>query len=248
MKLTKIDPKYIKNHNPRVGLITLASDFRIEKDFNNVIYGKDIDLYCNRIKCYNPLTNETLKKMADDIPNVTKEILPDQKLDCVAYGCTSGTIAAGYQAIFEKVNLVKPNTKVTTPITSALNALKALGINNLSIFTPYTDEINQSVINYFKIEGGIEILELSYFDIASDLDIGKVDPQHLFETLSKIDLSKSDALFVSCTALPVLSVINELEKKINKVVLSSNQTLIWDTLREINYNDKVKGFGELFNN
>ena len=248
MKLTKIEPKYLKNHNPRVGLITLASDFRIEKDFNNVIYGKDIDLYCNRIKCYNPLTNETLKKMADDIPNVTKEILPDQKLDCVAYGCTSGTIAAGYQSIFEKVNLVKPNTKVTTPITSAIKALKALGINNLSIFTPYTDEINQSIINYFKIEGGIEILELSYFDIASDLDIGKVDPQHVFETLAKIDLSKSDALFVSCTALPVLSVINELEKKINKVVLSSNQTLIWDTLREINYNNKVEGFGELFNN
>ena len=193
MKLTKIEPKYLKNHNPRVGLITLASDFRIEKDFNNVIYGKNIDLYCNRIKCYNPLTNETLKKMADDIPNVTKEILPDQKLDCVAYGCTSGTIAAGYQSIFEKVNLVKPNTKVTTPITSAINALKALGINNLSIFTPYTDEINQSVINYFKIQGGIEILELSYFDIASDLDIGKVDPQHVFETLAKIDLSKSDA-------------------------------------------------------
>ena len=248
MKLTKIEPKYLKNHNPRVGLITLASDFRIEKDFNNVIYGKNIDLYCNRIKCYNPLTNETLKKMADDIPNVTKEILPDQKLDCVAYGCTSGTIAAGYQSIFEKVNLVKPNTKVTTPITSAINALKALGINNLSIFTPYTDEINQSVINYFKIEGGIEILELSYFDIASDLDIGKVDPQYVFETLTKIDLSKSDALFVSCTALPVLSVINELEKKINKVVLSSNQTLIWDTLKEINYNNKVEGFGELFNN
>jgi len=248
MKLTKIEPKYLKNHNPRVGLITLASDFRIEKDFNNVIYGKDIDLYCNRIKCYNPLTNETLKKMADDIPNVTKEILPDQKLDCVAYGCTSGTIAAGYQSIFEKVNLVKPNTKVTTPITSAINALKALGINNLSIFTPYTDEINQSVINYFKIEGGIEILELSYFDIASDLDIGKVDPQHVFETLAKIDLSKSDALFVSCTALPVLSVINELEKKINKVVLSSNQTLIWDTLKKIDYKNKVEGFGELFNN
>ena len=186
--------------------------------------------------------------MADDIPNVTKEILPDQKLDCVAYGCTSGTIAAGYQSIFEKVNLVKPNTKVTTPITSALNALKALGINNLSIFTPYTDEINQSVINYFKIEGGIEILDLSYFDIASDLDIGKVDPNYLFDILSKKDLSNSDALFVSCTALPVLSIIKDLEKKIGKIVLSSNQTLIWDTLNQINYKNKIEGYGELFNN
>jgi len=247
MKLTKIEPKYLKKHNPRVGLITLASDFRIEKDFNNVIYGKDIDLYSNRIHCYNPLTNETLKKMADDIPKVTKNILPDQKLDCVAYGCTSGTIAAGFESIYKKVNLAKPNTKVTTPITSAINAVKSLKIKKLSIFTPYTDEINQSVINYFRKES-IQISELSYFDIASDLDIGKVDPEHVFDTLKKIDLSNSDALFVSCTALPVLSVISELEKKINKIVLSSNQTLIWDTLNAINYNKKVEGYGELFNN
>jgi len=211
MKLTKLEPKFIKKHNPRIGLITLASDFRIEKDFNNVIHGKEIDLYSNRIKSYNPLTNETLKKMAEDITDVTKEILPDQKLDCVAYGCTSGTIAAGYKSIYDKVNLAKPNTKVTTPITSAINALKFLKVNRLSIFTPYTDQINQSVINYFKKEN-IEISELSFFDIASDIDIGKVDPNHLFEVLIKKDLSKSDALFVSCTALPVLSIINDLEK------------------------------------
>ena len=247
MKLSKIEPKFIKNHNPRIGVITLASDFRIEKDFNNIIHGKDIDLYCNRIHCYNPLTNETLKKMADDIPKVTEDILPDQKLDCIAYGCTSGTIAAGYSLIVEKVNLAKPNTKVTTPITSAINALKAFKIKKISIFTPYTDEINQSVINYFKKEN-IEISELSYFDIASDLDIGKVDPDHLFDVLVKKDLSNSDALFVSCTALPVLSIIKDLEKKIGKIVLSSNQTLIWDTLKKVNFKNEVVGYGELFNN
>jgi maleate isomerase len=245
MKLDKIDPKYLEKPNPRIGLITLASDFRIEKDFNNVIHGKEIDLYSNRIHCYNPLTNETLKKMADDITDVTKEILPDQKLDCVAYGCTSGTIAAGYSSIYDKVNLAKPNTKVTTPITSAIKALKKLNINKISVFTPYTDEINQSVAEYFKKEN-IEVVSLTYFDIASDLDIGKVDPNYLFDILSEIDLSKSDGLFVSCTALPVLSLIDKLEKKLSKVVLSSNQTLIWETLKEINYNKNIDGYGQLF--
>ena len=247
MKISKLEPKYIKKNNPRIGLITLASDFRIEKDFNNVIYGRDIDLYSNRIKSYNPLTNETLKKMADDITDVTSEILPDQNLDCVAYGCTSGTIAAGYKSIYEKINLAKPNTKVTTPITSTINALKNLKINKLSIFTPYTDEINQSVIKYFK-EENIEISELSYFNIASDLDIGRVDPNHLYDVLSRQDLSNSDALFVSCTALPVLSIIKDLEKKLGKIILSSNQTLIWDTLNQIDYKNKIEGYGELFNN
>jgi maleate isomerase len=247
MKLNKIEPKFISKSNPRIGLITLGSDFRIEKDFNNLIHGRDIDLYVNRIHCYNPLTNETLAKMADDITDVTKEILPDQKLDCVAYGCTSGTVAAGYDSIKEKVNLAKPEAKVTTPITSAIKALKMLNINKISIFTPYTKTINESVVGYFKKEN-IIINSLSYFDIASDLDIGKVDENYLFDVLSKIDLEDSDALFVSCTALPVLSIIDKLEKKLNKIVLSSNQTLIWDSLNAINYKEKIEGFGKLFNN
>ena len=100
---------------------------------------------------------------------------------------------------------------------------------------------------YLKKEN-IQISELSYFDIASDLDIGRVDPEHLYQVLSKQDLSKSDALFVSCTALPVLSIINDLEKKLGKIVLSSNQTLIWDTLNQIDYKNKIEGFGELFKN
>jgi maleate isomerase len=246
MKLNRVEPKFISKSNPRIGLITLGSDFRIEKDFNNIIYGRDIDLYVNRIHCYNPLTNETLAKMAEDITEVTKDILPDQKLDCVAYGCTSGTVAVGYDVIKEKVNLAKPEAKVTTPITSAIKALKLLGINKISIFTPYTKIINDSVANYF-VKENIIINSLTYFDIDSDLDIGKVDEGYLFEVLSKIDLTDSEALFVSCTALPVLSIIDKLEKKLNKVVLSSNQTLIWDSLNEISYKEKIDGFGKLFN-
>jgi maleate isomerase len=246
MYLNKVKPKYIKKSNPRIGLITLGSDLRIEKDFNNLIYGKDIDLYVNRIHCYNPMTNETLAKMADDITDVTKDILPDQKLDCVAYGCTSGTVAAGYDIIKSKVNLAKPDAKVTTPITSAIKALIKLDIKRISIFTPYTKTINDSVVSYFNKEN-ITVNSLTYFDIESDLDIGKVDENYLFEVLSKINLEDSDALFVSCTALPVLSIINKLEEKLNKVVLSSNQTLIWDSLNAIGYKNNIEGFGKLFN-
>jgi maleate isomerase len=45
----------------------------------------------------------------------------------------------------------------------------------------------------------------------------------------------------------VLSIINKLEEKLKKVVLSSNQTLIWDSLNVINYKEKIDGFGKLFN-
>jgi maleate isomerase len=245
MKLNKIKPKFIDKGNPRIGLITLGSDFRIEKDFNNLIYGKNIDLFVNRIHCYNPLTNETLAKMAEDITSVTKEILPGEKLDCVAYGCTSGTVAVGYNSIKEKINKVKPEAKVTTPITSAVKALKKMNIKNISIFTPYTESINHSVIEYFK-DSGINVKALHYLDIASDIDIGKVDSNYLFEVLSNLELNDSEALFISCTALPALDLIEKLEKKLNKIVLSSNQTLIWETLNLIGNKKSVLGFGKIF--
>ena len=45
MKLNKIEPQFIKNSNPRIGLIALATDFMIEKDFIKVIKDKEIDFF-----------------------------------------------------------------------------------------------------------------------------------------------------------------------------------------------------------
>ena len=245
MKLNKIEPQFIKNSNPRIGLIALATDFMIEKDFINVIKDKEIDFFVNRIECYNPLTKENLIKMSEKVTEVTNNILPNEDIDCIVYGCTSGTIAAGFESIEKKVKAAKPNAKLTTPSSATLKALKRLSIKKIAIFTPYSKKLNDDVIEYFKSEG-FEITSNSYFDIESDYDIGKVDQNYLYDVLSKIDLNGADALFVSCTALPVLPIIDKLEKKLNTIVLSSNQALIWDTLVQINKNNLVEGFGKLF--
>ncbi len=246
MNLKKIKPEFIKKINPRIGLIALASDFMIEKDFTKVIKDQNIDFFVNRIKCYNPLTSENLIKMSQEVTDVTKDILPDEKIDCIVYGCTSGTIAAGYDSIEKKIKLAKPESKVTTPSTAAITALKKLKIKKISLFTPYPKKLNDEVLNFFKNEN-FEIISNAYFDIESDIDIGKVDPDYLYDVLINMDHKDADALFVSCTALPVLSIIEKLEKKLNKFVLSSNQALIWDTLKKIGKKNSITGFGKLFN-
>ena len=108
-------------------------------------------------------------------------------------------------------------------------------------------EAGKSIAEKLSKEG-FEITSNSYFDISSDIDIGKVDPEYLYEVLSNINLDGADALFISCTALPALSIIDRLEKKLEKMVLSSNQALIWETLEKIGMNKSVTGFGKLFSN
>ena len=245
MYSTKVEPKYNSSTKPKVGLIVLATDFMIEKDFIDVTKGMGIDLFVNRIHTYFPLTSENLIKMSNTLTEVSKDILPDEKLDCVVYGCTSGTIAAGYDSIKKKIELAKPEAKVTTPSTAAINALKKMNVSKVSIFTPYSKKLNDEVVNYFKKENFI-VTSNSYFDILNDADIAKIDPDYLYDVISKMNLGEAEAVFLSCTNLPALSILDKLEKKLNKVVLSSNQVLIWDTLQSVGKNNSIKGFGQLF--
>ena len=244
MKNIKIKPMFNRVNPPKIGLITLASDYIIEKDFHNVIKNKNINLFVNRIECYNPLNKENLIKMSQNITKVTKNILPGEKIDCVAYACTSGTIAAGYSSIKKKVEKAKPNTKLTTPSTSSINALKKFKIKKIAVFTPYSKKLNNEVVEFFKKNKFI-VTSNSYFDIHSDIDIGKINNKYLFKVLSKMKLNGAQALFISCTALPALSIIEKLENKLGILVLSSNQTLIWNTLKSIGVKNKINGFGRL---
>ena len=245
MDSKKIKPQFIKKNNPRVGLIVLATDVMIEKDFLKVFNEVPADIFVNRITNYNPVTADNLKKMTENITSVTENILPGEEVDCVVYGCTSGTIVSGYDNIKKKINLAKPNTLVTTPSTAALNALKKKNIKKISIVTPYIKSVNDDVVIFFK-DNNFEITSNTYFDIESDIDIGRVDQDKLYEILSKIDHKDAEALFVSCTSLPVLNIIEKLEKKLGITVLSSNQALIWETLEYININNSIKGYGSLF--
>ena len=245
MDSKKIKPQFIKKNNPRVGLIVLATDVMIEKDFLKVFNEVPADIFVNRITNYNPVTADNLKKMTENITSVTENILPGEEVDCVVYGCTSGTIVSGYDNIKKKINLAKPNTLVTTPSTAALNALKKKNVKKISIVTPYIKSVNDDVVIFFK-DNNFEITSNTYFDIESDIDIGRVDQDKLFEILSKIDHKDAEALFVSCTSLPVLNIIEKLEKKLGITVLSSNQALIWETLEYININNSIKGYGSLF--
>ena len=247
IKSKYIQPKFKKETNPKVGLLTLSSDLTIERDFYSICQKLPLDIFINRIHNENPLTKENLSKMYDQMESATEKILPGEKINTVAYGCTSGTIAIGEDRVKEKIQLAKPNCYVTTPITSAIKAFKKMNVKKVSIFTPYPESVNETIYEYFN-DKNIDVTSFSTFNIDLDTDIARVDSKYLLETLTNLNLNDADALFVSCTALPALEIIDEVEKKINKIVLSSNQTLIWDTLRSVGYKSPVKGYGKLLRN
>ena len=148
IKSNYIKPKFKKESNPKVGLLALSTDLTIEKDFNSICYKLPLDIFVNRIHNENPLTKENLLKMYEQIESITEKILPGEKINTIAYACTSGTIAIGEDQVKEKIQLAKPGCYVTTPITSAIKAFNKMNIKKIAVFTPYPESVNKTISEY----------------------------------------------------------------------------------------------------
>mgnify|MGYP006248557503 FL=1 len=157
----------------RIGIITLSTDFTIEQDFRKICHNLPVDLFFNRIPFLNPLTHENYIKMADHLTETTNQILPNEKIQVVAYGCTSGTIEIGEKRIRSEIFKAKPDALITTPITAAVKALKLLNHKKIAVLTPYPKDVNVKVYKYL-IDSGFEIKSFSSFNLNYDSEIAKV--------------------------------------------------------------------------
>ena len=239
-----LTPRILKSSNPKIGVIALSTDFTIEQDFRKICRNQNVDIYVNRIPFQNPLNHENYLKMEEYLAEIANNILPGEKIDSIAYGCTSGAVAIGNKRITDAIHKSKAGTYVVTPITAALKAFTNLKVKKIAVLTPYPEQVNKTIFEYLT-KHNIGVTSFSSFNLEYDSDIAKVDPKCLIETIDKIDHKDADAVFISCTALRAVEVIDQIEKRISKYVISSNQAIIWDCLRSVNIKNSIDGYGKL---
>ncbi|PMN90512.1 maleate cis-trans isomerase family protein [Enterovibrio norvegicus] len=246
MKVETLVPEYALEHLAplgRIGVIALATDFNIEQDLNR-LYPNDVRAFTSRVRNVNPLTVENLRTMAPGISAAADCILPNTDLDVIMYACTSGTVAIGNDRVTALVHQTRPDVAVTNPVTAALNAFDVLGAKKLSILTPYTDAVNREMAAMFSAQG-YEVLNIAGFGFEDDTAMTYISPEDIAQAaISRCD-PEADLLFISCTALRASSVLARVEAVLNKPVVSSNQALVWDSLRLLKYPKPIEGFGVL---
>jgi maleate isomerase len=242
-----MDVKYtLENIAPggRIGLVALATDFNSETDLRRIL-PVGVDLFTNRVLNANPLTIENLRAMSGDITRAAGGLLPGLGVDVMIYGCTSGTAAIGGVELERLIQIAQPGIPCTNPIEAASEALRAFNAEKISILTPYTDSVNAAVAESFKAEG-FNILNIEGFGLDDDIEMTGLPPTAISEAAVQVCAPDADALFISCTAIRSSLVVEELEQKLGKPVVTSNQALVWHCLRLMNNNSHVDGFGQLF--
>src|SRR5208282_2415088 len=228
-----------------IGLIVLATDHTIEHEWRKMLALDGVAFYESRILSANRVTPETLRTMEAGLRDATALIRPGERLDVIAYGCTSGAMVIGEETVFRRIREARPDVPCTTPITAALAGLKALGAQRIALLTPYVDEINQMMRGYIEARG-VAVPVMGSFNHEYDNEVARITPASIEAAALELGRNPAvDAVFVSCTSLRVAEHVAAIEAKLGKPVTSSNHAMAWHSLRLAGYKDPITGFGQL---
>jgi maleate isomerase len=227
-----------------IGLITLASDVVIERELARMMPVEGVGVFASRIAIDGDLTVDGLARLEAGIPAAARLLLPEERLDAIAFGCTSGTIAIGAERVAAAIHAVRPGIVTVDPFSAALAAFAALGLKRVALLTPYPDAVSESIRRALEAHG-VRVPVCGTFRQTHDPTICRVAPQAILEAAGALGETDVDGVFISCTALRVSSVLSAIEARIGKPVIASNQALAWDLLRRTGIADPVSGFGRL---
>lgn len=214
-------------HRATLGLIALQTDETLEHDLRRMLPIDGVALYTSRVPVAEQITGETLIEMEQTIPTSAALLPKALTYDVVAYGCTSGSSVIGSERVVELVKLGAQATNVTNPVTALSAACAHLSVSKLAFLSPYVEEVSQSLRTTLQ-NLDIESPVFGSFDEPFDQRVARIDAQSVIN--AALDLGRdpnTDAVFMSCTNLQTLDVIDQIETEISKPVLSSNQVLAW---------------------
>lgn len=215
--------------NPTLGLIVLQTDEVLENEIRGAIE-PHVKLLHSRIPNEPTVSEATLSRMELALP-VAATLLPlAAKFDVIGYACTSGAMVIGSQKINEIIRKIHPQSLVTDPMLSVIKGLRKLNCQKIGFVSPYKLEVSEMMRKHL-ISCGFEISSYKTFNQEDDHLVARISEKDVYNAVCEVGSSLCDAVFVSCTNLKTFNIIDDLEKKLKKPVISSNLALFWDMLR-----------------
>lgn len=228
----------------RIGLVQLATDYVLENDWHQIV-GDRVELYSTRMPFSSEIDSAKLRGMQDDIGASAALVAPGLDLDVLVYGCTAASMLIGDEQVARQLTLQRPGVPTTNPWLAARTALRALGAGRIAVLTPYTSEVNAALLNALQQEG-FKVAALGGFQLTRDTEIPAVHPDSIEAALSELLSELSvDAVFLSCTNLRAMQMLDRLETRFSIPMVSSNQAMLWHALRLSGSQLRFTGFGQL---
>ena len=232
----------------RIGLIIPMDNAVIEPELYSLRELEGITFHTAR------LTTHNFPKMPDNGIELS-ETFNYLGTDVNVYACAETSFLKGVDGnkyITEQMQKITGKPALTA-LSSMIDAIKSLELKKVNLVTPYTDQRNKVLSEFFE---RMDIDVVNSISQTSPLYLGEerepykcnVEPPYTpYRMAKEIDQPDAEAVIISATNIRTFEIINILERDLQKPVITSNQAIVWSILRTLNIKQPVPSLGTLLN-
>jgi maleate isomerase len=228
----------------RVGLIIPSSNRMAEQEMVPA-FPAGVQAHVTRLRMTGAhhLTTERLLPRIEEAAGA----LIDARCDVVAFHCTANSMEGGEDGERQILaTLTRAGaTRATTTITAIQRAFDALGARRIVLVTPYTARTTQHEAEFLR-RAGYDVLFAKGFALAGSDAYCATPAEFWRDRVIEARRGDADAYLVSCANISVFAVIEDLEGRLGRPIVTSNQAVIWDALRLIGWQGARGRPGRLF--
>jgi maleate isomerase len=188
----------------------------------------------------------TIDQLLPRVEEATRA-LADAKCDVIAFHCTANSMQEGKRGE-ERIltTMMRAGaSRATTTATAVWRALRALNARRIVLVTPYDQETTDHEVEFLK-EAGFTIIHAVGLALGGS-DAYCAQPATFWkERATEAVQRDADAYFISCANISVLGIVEEIEARVGRPVITSNQVVIWDALSRLDWKSRRGLRGRLF--
>ena len=231
------------NPQARIGLIIPSSNRLAEPQFHRYA-PPEVATHVTRLR----MTGK-FRKPLDELKQSLVEAsqaLSDVKPDVIVFHCTANSMENGLSheaAILEIVEQASGCATITTA-QAITEAFSQLGIEKLVLISPYVKATNEHEVHYLNEAG---------YQVVHELGLGlqthgysAVTPDEWRTIVRENARADADGYFLSCTNTRMIEAVADIEREMDKPVVSSNGATLWACLNRVGVSYSDSRLGRLF--
>jgi maleate isomerase len=235
----------------RIGVIVLSTSLTVEFEFSHML-PDGVSFHVTRCRFADTSKNEKEKEaaflqMEDQVIRCAEQVAMVRP-DVILYACTVGSFLGDqnhHRVLADKMTHATGIACITTT-TAVIDAIQALGLKKITLISPYPESMGAKEKTVLEQEiPGLRVLTMNHMGVLGSFEKNLIPPADTYRLAKKTVDAKADGLFISCTALRTMELIEPLEQDLQIPVISSTQASLWACLRKCRIRG-IAGFGRLF--
>jgi maleate isomerase len=183
------------------------------------------------------------------VPRLMKAaaMLTDARCDVIAFHCTANSTSEGAAGEAKLVSALRQAGArlVTTTATAIRHALESLRARRIVLLTPYSAQVTDEEAEFLHM-AGFQVLYARGFALDGSDAYCATPAQFWRDRAIEAARPDADAYFLSCANISAFPVIEDLEQKLGRPVVTSNQVVVWEALSLLGATDRRNCPGRLF--